>query len=130
MTIGVGFGSTVGFGTSSYSTKCRVISRSGAGREKVDTSHMESTDGWETSVPSAIQRAGNLRIEGLLQPQTSPSPPIDQDPETITLTYPNGATLAGSGYMTDYDENVPYDGVMTFTATVVFTGSVTHTPAP
>lgn len=129
MTIGVGFGFTVTFGTSSYSTKCRVASRTGAGRDKIDTSHSETTDGWETSVPGGIQRAGNLRIQGLLQPQTSPDPPIDQAAETITLTYPNGATLAGSGYMTDYEENIPYDDVMTFAATIVWTGALTHTPA-
>ena len=129
MSEGTGFGTTIDFATSGFTAKITGVRRRNAGREKVETTHMESTDGWETSIPSDIKRAGEFEIDFQFNPQTHPAPPIDEDPETITVTYPNGATAAFTGYMTDYEDEQPLDELMTGSATIVVSGSITHTPA-
>ncbi len=47
---------------------------------------------------------------------------------TATLTYPNGATLSGTFYMSAYSEKAPYKDAQTFDATLQSSGAFTFTP--
>jgi hypothetical protein len=65
-------------------------------------------------------------VQLLFNPATAP--PIGGAPETVTITYPDTSTVAGSGFLTDYDNESPYDNLMTATATIKFSGTLTYDP--
>lgn len=47
---------------------------------------------------------------------------------TVTLTYTNGYEISGTFNLSEYTETQPYNEAVTFEATLMSTGSVTHTP--
>jgi predicted secreted protein len=49
--------------------------------------------------------------------------------EAVTLTYTDGAEIAGNFQLGAYSEGQPYNEAVTFTATLMSTGAVTYTPA-
>ena len=50
--------------------------------------------------------------------------------DTVLITYPDGATIAGTFNLASYSEGIPYNEAVTFQATLQSTGPVTYTPAP
>lgn len=49
--------------------------------------------------------------------------------QVLTLTYPDGATLTGTFFMSSYSEGEPYNDASTFEASFQNSGTVTFTPA-
>lgn len=47
---------------------------------------------------------------------------------TVTLTYADGYVISGTFNLGEYTETLPYNEAVTFEATLMSTGAVTHTP--
>lgn len=130
MPVDIGTGLTITFGTSSWSANFTVSNWSGLSRESVETTHLGTTTA-KTFTPADLYDAGELQID--FQFDVDDFPPIDQVAETITVTYPlsSGGSTAGtwvaSGFMTNFDHSVETETLMSGSATVKFTGSITPT---
>lgn len=132
-----GTGTTIAFGTSSWSSRVTTINHENVSREAFDTTYMGTAApgandfGNATFVPSDISDAGEFVIECFLSPQQEP--PIDQPAETITLTFPTasgdstGTIYSFSGFATNLGSGVPHNGLMTHRMTVKVSGAVTIT---
>lgn len=127
-----GFGVSISF-SSGFVALVRSVRKRGPTREPIDTTHAASTNGYATFIPSDIKDVGEIEVDMLFKPDTTP--PITGSAETVTITYPvpsglsNGATWAASGFLTSFESEAPYDGVMTATAVIKLTGAPTITAA-
>jgi hypothetical protein len=94
---------TIVFGTSSWPANVHMIGGTSQTRPKIEDSHL-ATEDFQTFVPGDLVDPGELELEFEFDPDDPP--PIDGAPETITITHPsalaNGATLAGSGFLTEW----------------------------
>lgn len=116
-------GATVTFGTSSFSASITDFSWSGVSRPSIDTSHLASTAG--TFLPGGIVDPGELTLE-IHSEGGDNVPPTDGDPETITITFADGGTLAASGFVTNWDPaSGSTDELVTGSLTIKFTGAIT-----
>lgn len=128
----MGFGITVTF-SSSFVALLRAVRRRGMTREPIDTTHATTTNGWMTFIPSDLKDPGEVEFDLLFKPDTTP--PITGSAETITITFPvpsglsNGATWANTGFLTSFECEAPYDGLMTATAVCKFSAAPTITAA-
>lgn len=122
----MGFGATITFQTGFFA-QFRVIDDLGSTREAIETTHNGTADGWATFIPSDIKKMKACRIQMLFDPDTEP--PIDAAAENVTITFPGGATLACSGFMTDAGASIPYDDLMTQDVELQLSGAPTWTPA-
>lgn len=127
----IGFGATITFGSSFFSG-IRSMSWSGISREAVDVSSQDSTSAMDF-LPADLYDPGELSIEGVLGADMDWTTPIAAAAESVTVTLPlksgqaTAESWAASGFMTSYEPDVPYDGEMTYSATIKFTGAITHT---
>lgn len=125
-TVDVGTGTTIAFGTSSFTANIRSISADGISRAVIDKTHMGSTTSMRKR-PGKLVDPGELTVEFELDPDAQP--PIAGAPETITITFPiptgstNGATLAGEGFVSEWSWNDPLEDDMTASMTIVWTGA-------
>ena len=121
-------GTTVAFGTSSFSANITDFSWSGVSRGAVDTSTIASTAA--SFLPSGIVDPGDLTLE-IHSEGGNNVPPTDGDPETITINFPDGSSLAASGFVTGWDPASGSTGeLVTGALTVKFTGAITSTATP
>jgi len=129
--VDLGTGASISFGTSSFASQLTDISFSGMARESIETTHLGTAVagtgkiGSKTFLPGVLVDPGEMSIEGHFNPDTVP--PIEASAETITITFAEGATWAGSGFMTSYEPGVPLEDKMTFSATIKWTGNITVT---
>lgn len=125
-----GYGATVTF-SSGFMAQVLNASWDGLERGEIDTTHMTSTNGWMTFIPSDLKNPGELTVELLFNPSTAP--PITGAAETITVTFPipsggsTAATWACSGFMKSLSPSVPHDDRMLATAVLKFSGEPTFT---
>lgn len=125
-----GFGSTITF-SSGFFAEITNISWGGIEREPLETTHMTTTDGKRTFIPSDLSDAGEITVEGHCDEDTAP--PYTSAAETVTLTFKvrsgnsSGATWAASGFMTSFDMDDPMDGIISFTGTVKLSAAITVT---
>lgn len=129
--IDVGFGSSITYQSGLYA-KITGISGFGFNREAVDTSHFSSTNGWGTSIPSRLRRVNEMTVDLLFDKNAATKTAITtQAPETITTTFPihtggsAAASIACSGYITNWEGEAPMEEAMSATATNAFTGEPT-----
>lgn len=128
-----GFGATITFSTGFFA-EVTSIRLTGVERAVLDTTHMTTSSGDMTSIPSDLLNNGQLEIDFYLVANTSVQTPMNAAAGAFTLTYPVpaggsvAATIAGTGYLTSISEAIPHDGIMTRTATLKITGTVTQTP--
>lgn len=126
-----GFGHSITFQTSYFTGWLRVTNWNNISREAIETTHSGSTGGKRTYMPSDLEDPGELQCDIMWRVDTKP--PIDSAAETITLTFPvstgntTGATWAASGFLTNFSGACPYNGMMTATCTLKFTGDITVT---
>lgn len=130
-----GFGTTITFQSGLFA-EIRGVRRSGLARDSLETTHMGSTNGWRTFMPSDLKDPGEIEVDLLFDPATKMAAiktAIAAAAETITITYPiksghtNPATDACSGFMTSFDSDDPHDAIMTGTAKLKLTGEPTFT---
>lgn len=128
----MGYGVSISF-SSGFIALIRGVRISNYNRDPIETTHASSTSGWRTFIPSDLKGGQQIEVDMLFKPDATP--PITDAAETVTLTFPvpsglsNGATLASSGFLVAFGNEVPYDGVMTATATIQLTGAPTWTDA-
>lgn len=128
----VGTGTTIAFGTSNFTADLLSLDSGGASRESYETTHMGTTGDMTFSPKSLVDR-GTIDIEIAFDPDDQP--PIAGAPETITITFPipaggsSGATLVGSGFVTEWAFSVPLEERKTATATIKWAAGVTWSPS-
>ena len=102
---------------------------SGMSREDIETTNF-STTGARTFTPSTLYDPGELSVELIFDPSTTPMTPIAAAAETVTVTFSDAApasTLAASGYMREFEVAGPLEDRMTATATLKLSGAITYT---
>lgn len=127
---GVGKGTTVAFGTTSFSAQIiGEIAFDNLSRESYEAAHMGTT------TPATSDSVGNVPYltDTLVEPggctlniHFNPDTvvPIHYPTEVITFTYPSAATWVISGFIDGYQPTVPVRGKMTATVHVKFTASI------
>lgn len=99
-----GNSATIVFGTSGFVAYYNKIGGTKQTREKLRDSHLGTTN-YHTYMPSDLAEPGEFEAEFQYDPQSQP--PLLNAPETVTITYPvpsgltNGATLSGTGFLTE-----------------------------
>lgn len=119
--------------SSSFLGKITRVTWDGVTRGAINVT--DSSDTVMTYIASKLRENGSIGVEGYFDKDTDP--PIDSAEETITLSYDtetgelSAATLAGTGFMTDFSADMPLtdDTAATFSATLKFSSTITVTSA-
>jgi len=120
----VGTGTTITWGTSSFTANVTGVRKSGESRPSVDTTHMSSTS--RTFMPGDLVDYGSIEVDIEYDPDQSP--PITAAIETFTITFPlpagqsTAGYLAGTGFITDQDVDIPLEDKMTASFTLKWSG--------
>lgn len=122
----VGTGTTVTF-ASGFCAEVLDVKGPDMKRKEIETSHMLTSKA-HTFVPGDLYDAGGLTVDIAFDP--SDMPPIDHDPETVTITFPDtgSATWAFTGFMTGFSPSTPLEDRATAQVTIKASGEVTVTP--
>lgn len=126
MAANVGTGTTVTFGTSSFTADVISVQRGGIAREPVETTHMGTTGGREYMVPD-LYDPGDVTLE--IAWIGSLDPPYDGVAETITINYAgagSGHNWAATGFITNLEMGAEIDQRMTATITIKCSGDITQ----
>ena len=101
-----GQGITIVFATSGFTALIRSIAGLEESRAAIETSHLAlAVNSERTRVPGDLIDLSNMTIVYEFDQSFSTKPPITDDPETVTITFPlragevTPATLAGSGFL-------------------------------
>lgn len=131
-TVDTGTGTTLGAGTStSFTPKIESIRLTGETIPIIDTTHMGTT-GTRTAMTGDLKSACSLDIACQYNPSLTYPTGVT---ETWTLTLPvpsggtNGATLYGSGTLSEHNADIPLEEKMMSDFKVQFLGAVTRTVA-
>lgn len=131
-----GFGTTITFNSSLLTGQITGVGFSGMAREALDTTVMDSTNGWMTFIPSDLRDAGELSVDIKFNPHTKLAAiktALTSAAESITVTFPvptggsSGATWVCSGFMTSFDCTDEMASIITGTVGIKFTGEPTLT---
>lgn len=127
-------GATLAFGTTAWVGEITAFTGHEATRDAVDDTCI--TDTSAQYIPSKIVDYGSFSVDTKFDQSAAVAMPIDQDPETITLTYPlksgesTAAKIEGTGFVTtakypdgEYKPNVTAAGAMT----IQWSSKPTHT---
>ena len=137
MSVDLGTGTTIVFGTSGFTAEITDISWSGISREIIDTTHLGTSPasgseiGSKTFLAGDLTDPGEISLEGHFDPDQIP--PLEAAAETVTITFPlpvggtTAATWAASCQLTSYDPSIPLEDKMTFSATLKVVGPITVT---
>jgi len=123
----IGDGATIAFGTSSFTGSWKTLQHTGVARTSVPTTHL-TTSNAKTFMPGDLYDPGE--ISGTLSYDPDAQPPYNGAAETITITFPGGATMAASGFVMNFDEpSLENDTEMIASVTIKLTGEITWTDA-
>lgn len=128
----VGTGTTIVFGTSSFTAEILNVGQDGIDRIAVQTSHMTTTNS-HTFMPGDLVDEGEVTLEFAFNPNNQP--PIRGAAETVTITFPipaggsAGATAQFTGFIKGWDWGAALEEKMTGTATLKVSGTVTWVDA-
>jgi len=124
----IGDGATIAFTTSTFTGSWKTLQHTGVARASVDTTHLGTTTA-KTYMPGDLYDPGE--ISGTLSYDPDDQPPYNGAAETITITFPGGATMAATGFVTNFDEpSLENDVEMIASVTIKLTGSITWIDAP
>jgi len=118
-----GYGTTITFGTSSFSANLLSIDGPGLERAAINSSHMATASSYMTYIPAALADGGTIDIE--FEFNGADSPPITGATETVTIDWAStlgSGSWAFSGFMTNYSPSASVGERMTATATIKCTG--------
>jgi len=139
----VGTGTTIVFGTTSWTSNLKSVTWSGIKRKALDSSYMGTTQvagpnttttgfGSMTFIPSSLSDPGSLKFVVQFNPDKIPL--IDSASETVTVTFPKsngmvtaGPKWAGTGFVTDFEVTDQMEEIMTATITVKMSGNIAWT---
>lgn len=96
----------------------------------VDVTDDDST-GWNEVLDNAGQMTVSLSVEGLMKGDVLRAKAYSENDRIVpvTLTYPDGGEVSGDFYLQTYEEGMTYNEAVTFTASLMSTGTVSYTPA-
>jgi hypothetical protein len=132
-------GTTIVFGTTSWTADLQSIGLDGVERDAIDTSHINTAAAGANAfgnapyIPSGIVDGGALSIGCSYDPDTLP--PIGAVEETITITFPkqpddaSAASISFTGFVTGFSFTGEKKGYFTASLTVKVSGSITITAA-
>jgi len=124
--VDISVGWTITFGTSAFSAQIVDVKPPALTREKEDTSHQGTTTA-RTSIPVDLRDNGDMSM--LIHYRPGVEPPINEDPETITMAAPSGTTLAFTGYAVEFDpQEATLNQKMTARLTVAVSGTIDVQP--
>lgn len=93
-------GTTITFGTSSFTAEILGVGMDGIERPDIDVSHLGTEDAREFK-PGKLYDPGGLSLDIQYTPGTKP--PIDAEPETITVAFADGGSVSFSGYVNAFN---------------------------
>lgn len=100
-------GFTFALGTSTFNPLWQSMTPDEVTRAVIGVSHLEqAANSALRKIPGKLINYGSIEFVVVFDPNDIP--PIDQDPETLTITFPlddgesAGATLAGTGFFSGY----------------------------
>ena len=138
MAADIGTGATLTFASGLFAN-IMSMNWNGVARPAVKTSHLLTTSA-DTFIPGDRYDPGGLALELQFQPDalgpTALISQLNQGTTGITVTFPipagrsAGATMVGTGFLQDIDVTVPDEALMTMSATLKYTGTVTMTTSP
>lgn len=123
MALELGTGTTIAFDTGFFA-EIVSIDWSGITREAIDSSHF-GTSAWRTFQPADLVDPGELQVEIHFDPDDTPA--HGGAAETCTITWPDTTTWAASAFMTNFEITGEFEGKLTATATLKFSGAITVT---
>ena len=132
MALDTGNGTSITFGSSSWSGQFTSVRRAGETRPAIDSTNLATTTA-RTFIAADLVDRGSLECD--IQYDPDDPPPTNSVAETITLTFPvpsgqsNGATIAGTGFITDHDLDIPEGDIMTGSITIKWAADVTFSDA-
>lgn len=114
-----GIGTGTMFVTASY-TSAQVLSGGVDGEEVpiIDMAHMASAN-YREKIPGELKEPPQVTVEIIYDP--SDPPPVGVV-ETGTLTWPDGATLTGTGFIVSQSSEAPLEDKMTGTFVFQYDG--------
>ena len=129
MAVDITTGTTITHGTTSYAIE--ILSVSGeVSRAVVDTTHMGTT-GARTKTVTDLYDPGSITVQAHFD--FDEEAPYSSAAETVTVTFPSalasGATVAGTGAVTNFSWNAPLEDKGTCTYTVTFLDDLTWADA-
>lgn len=127
MAIDLANGTTITFGTSSFTAEILSIESSGTdGADDIETTHLGTSGGYKTYQAGDLREGGEYTITGHFTGQQK-SPGTTS--ETITIAWGGTAyTTAFSGYFKSFERSAPGPNEkMTFSAVLKVAGAPTHT---
>lgn len=126
----VGTGTTVAFGTSSFTAEVLSVNGNDISREDIETTHMGTTN-YRTFMPSDLVDGGSVDMEIAFDPDSQP--PFTAAAETITITFPlpagqsTPADVEFSGYVSSWSWSDPLEERMTADITIKVDGETEPT---
>ena len=103
--------------------------------EPVDITNDDSS-GWQTLLDAAQMSSVQIPASGVLLNDTlradwfsGASIGSGTRMQAATFEYPDGGTISGTFYLSEYSETGNHDGEVTFEANFMSSGAVTYTPA-
>jgi len=116
----LGYASTLGFGTSTFTAAIRSITIGDKTREVVDASHLATVTNKRKLFGDLVD-VGSFDVEFIWD--SGKIPPISAAVETITVTLPDTSTIVGKGAVTSYGgPNLAIEDLQVGTMTVTWTG--------
>lgn len=120
-----GLGTTITFGTSSFTAKIIDIGQlCSVSRGTIEASNMSTTD-WVDKILEELTDPGELQFD--IEYDGDVDPPVTAVAETVTIDIRatgTGYKLSGSGAMTGFTPAVPHRDKMTASITVAWLGAL------
>ncbi len=124
-TVDIATGITVVFGTTGFSMEIMDVGGPSYARDPVEITHQLTVKAKEFT-PADLYDGGEFTFSVHYNPDSAI--PVDEVPETITVTWPAGATVVFTGFMTGFDPTGPLNDKMTADATLKVSGEPAITP--
>lgn len=138
--VDLGTGTTIAFGTSGFASELLSINWTGISRAVVDTTPLSITPAAAGTIGNRRYKAAHAVDPGTLECEfhfnPNDDPPVGEDEEVITITFPivtgdsTSAIWTANGVMTNFDiVGISLDEKMVARATIKLTGAITLTDA-
>lgn len=127
----IGTGATVGFGTSSFAPRFNELNWEGIERPVIPAPYLALAVTGSGEIGNLPKLLGDVidagRVSGVAHFNPDTVPPIDEDPEVITITWRSGATWVFTGQVVAYNPKIVIDGLMTADVTIEACSKITVT---
>lgn len=89
----------------------------------------DDDDGWRNLLTIPGQKQVDISLSGVTKSHALKADWFgDNRTRAVVITYPDGDTLSGNFYLSEYSETGSYNDAVTFEATLMSDGVVTYTP--